>query len=60
MKRSSENMQQIYKRALTQKCYFNKVASFTSLLHIFKTTFLKEHIKVTASGLGKIKTSQDH
>ena len=47
-KRSSENMQQIYRRAPMPKCDFNIVAkgvphgcSPVSLLHIFKTPFLR-------------------
>ena len=45
-KRSSENMQQIYRRTPMPKCDFNKVAlrhghSPVNLLHIFRTPFLK-------------------
>ena len=56
-KRCSENMQQIYRRIPMLKCNFNKVAlhfnllaitlqhrqSSINLLHIFRTTFLKNN-----------------
>ena len=49
-KRCSENMQQIYRRAPMRQCDFNKVAkhgcgcSPVNLLHIFRTSFYKEHL----------------
>ena len=50
-KRCSESMQQIYRRTLMQKCDINEVSLLcnfidivlrpVNLLHIFRTTFLK-------------------
>ena len=72
IKRSSENMQQIYIRAFVQKYDFNKVSLQLYLSHTspcmfscrftayFQNTFFLRNIRLTASGLGKIKASPSH
>ena len=72
IKRSSENMQQIYMRAFVQKYDFNKVSLQLYLSHFspymffcrftayFQNTFFfLRNIRLTA-GLGKIKASPSH
>ena len=71
IKRSSENMQQIYMRAFVQKYDFNKVSLQLYLSHFspymffcrftvyFQNTFSLRNIRLTA-GLGKIKASPSH